>query len=646
MKSTTQERLFWWVGVPALAGVLIALGVLQYRWSEQVSDATRAQMQSGLQASMMGFRGDLARELGAACLELRPVADASGKLQPEALSQQLQHWQQTAAHPSLVAQVYVWRNSSAGSPLLRLTTNQNDTNQSQLQPVDWPSTFEPLRQHLEAIPTAANHVPIRAPRRANHGRAQVPRRLQDPFLPWFVDQSIPAMVYPWRNHAARADQKSPPPVTWIIVQLNPAALEKEVFPELAQKYFRGDYKVAVTGSADQVLYSSSAGFGGNKQAAYDDYLPLFGPPFRRNDPLHAGNQLFSFGGHGGPPPGTRPPQAASQTDDRRVQAIDRPVRLEPFPYSSEQGVWQLVVKHQRGSVEAVVAGLRRRHLFASFGVLVLLAVTMTLVLIASQRARRLAVAQMNFVAGVSHELRTPLAVISSATENIAHGVVSDPQQLARYSATILKQTRQLTTLVEQVLSFASTQQKMGQYSLRPVDVSQVIDAALENTAAMVAAVEVEVERRIEPALPEVAADFGALSQCLQNLITNAVKYGGNKPWLGIRAAAHREGGEVRGVRITVEDRGIGIPAQEIKHIFEPFYRSPQVVGSNVHGTGLGLPLAQTVIKAMHGSLTVESEPGRGSAFTIHLPLASGLRAPDRKTAAEPISGEAAGSYPS
>jgi signal transduction histidine kinase len=639
MKSTIQERLFWWVGVPALAVVLVALGGLQYRWSDEVSVATRAQMQSGLQVSMMGFRLDLARELDAACLELRPKANQSGKLQPAELSGQFQHWQQTAAHPSLVAQLYVWQNSGGSSPLLAL-----DPNKTQLEPVPWPSTFEPLRQHLESM---SAQVIMRAPRHANRARGQGPRHSQDPFLPWFVDQSIPALVYPWRNHAASPESKLAAPVTWIIVQLNPATLEKEVFPELAQKYFRGDYRVAVlAGSSDRVLYSSAAGFGGAKEGSYDAGLNLFGPPFRRGDPLRAPNELFGIGGRVSSPPRMRPPQPSSQTDDRRVQALDRPVRLEPFLYSSEQGVWQIVVKHQRGSVEAVVAAMRRRHLIASFGVLVMLAVTMTMVLIATQRARRLAGAQMSFVAGVSHELRTPLAVISSAAENIAHGVVSDPQQLARYSATILKQTRQLTQLIEQVLFFASTQQKMGQYNLRPIDVNLVIDAALENTASMVAAAGVEIERRIEPALPEVAADFSALSQCLQNLITNAVKYGGDKHWLGIRATAYREAGEVRGVEITVEDRGIGISAQEIKHIFEPFYRSPQVAGSNVHGTGLGLPLARTVIEAMNGSLTVESEPGRGSAFTVHLPLASSLRAPEHRSAAEPISGETAGSYPS
>ncbi len=105
--------------------------------------------------------------------------------------------------------------------------------------------------------------------------------------------------------------------------------------------------------------------------------------------------------------------------------------------------------------------MRRRNLMASFGVLGVLAVTMGLILMASQRARRLARLQMDFVAGISHELRTPLAVISSAAENIAHGVVEDKQQLVRYGNTIVKQSRQLTQLVEQVLMFAASQQSHG-----------------------------------------------------------------------------------------------------------------------------------------------------------------------------------------
>ncbi len=650
MKSMTKERLFWWVAVPVLATVLAALAVLQYRWSEQVSAANRAQMQSGLQTSLMGFRQDLARELGAACVELRTAAGDSGNVRSADFNQQFRHWQQTAAHPALVQQVYLWRNSGkSDAPLLRLDLDRN-----QVEPASWPQDFERLRQHVLQMSSFASHSVF-----LNHSAGNIQRRHMshtgnraygrppDMFLPCLVDQSIPALVYPLRPRGNAGDSAIAPAVTWIIIQMNPGVLEREIFPELAQKYFRGaaglDYHVAVlAGGSGRALYSSDSAFAEQNDSSFDASLNLFGPPFRRAGPPGAGPEPFALFLKPSLPPAGLPPQA--QSDDRRISGLDRLVRLEPLQYSAEDGIWQIVVKHQRGSVEAAVNGLRWRHLMVSFGVLVLLAVTMAMVLIASQRARRLAALQINFVAGVSHELRTPLAVISSAAENIAHGVVADPQQLARYSASILKQTRQLTQLVDQVLVFAATQQKLGHYQLHPVDIGQVIDAALENTAGMLAAGGITVERRTEPGLPPVAADFAALSQCLQNLITNAIKYGGDARWMGVRATAHRENGWVREVEITVEDKGIGISSAEIKHIFEPFYRSPAVAGSNVHGTGLGLPLARTVIEAMRGRLTVESAAGQGSSFTIHLAVAAGLRLPEAEAAADSIPGETAGYY--
>ena len=296
-------------------------------------------------------------------------------------------------------------------------------------------------------------------------------------------------------------------------------------------------------------------------------------------------------------------------------------RFEPFHYADSHGIWQITAKHKSGSVEAAVGALRRRNLMASFGVLGVLAVTMGLILMASQRARRLARLQMDFVAGISHELRTPLAVISSAAENIAHGVVEDKQQLVRYGNTIVKQSRQLTQLVEQVLLFAASQQSQRRYGLGPVNIAEVVDAALEGTSATVIAAGFTVERRVEAGLPPVNADFTALVQSLQNLITNAVKYGGENRWLRVSATAVKDKGRTEEVDLAVEDRGIGISKPEIKHIFEPFYRSPAVSESGIHGTGLGLPLARTIVEAMGGRLTAESELGKGSSFTIHLPVA-------------------------
>jgi signal transduction histidine kinase len=647
MKPTNKERLFWWVSVPALAGVLVALAVMQYRWSEQVSVATRAQMQSSLQTAMTGFRQDLAHELGAICVELRSAGDESGSVRAAQISQQFQHWQQTAAHPALVEQVYVWRDSANGeASLLRL-----DSSRDQLENAAWPDGFDGLRPTLVGMSSffsASRSVAKNQVRRPGRHRAGG-RHLGGAFFPWFVEQSIPALVYPVRRHPDVSDASAGPAVTWIIVQLSAGVLEKEIFPELAQKYFRGpaglDYHVAVVSygkGQERRIYSSDSTFAEASLPAFDAALTLFGAPFHHADTAGPATDPFAPPNRPLPIEGPRPPQP----DDRRNLSGDRAPRIEPLQHSRDEGVWQIVVKHQRGSVEAAVNGLRRRHLIVSFGVLVLLAVTIGMVMIATRRARRLAALQVNFVAGVSHELRTPLAVISSAAENLSHGVVADRQQLQRYGASILKQTRQLTQLVEQVLLFASTQQRQGQYRLRPVNVGQVIDAALENTAGMASAAGVTVERHVEPGLPPAAADFAALAQCLQNLITNAIKYGGDGRWMDVRAAARRENGSVREIEITVEDRGIGISPEEIKQIFEPFYRSPAVAGSNVHGTGLGLPLARTVIEAMRGKLSVTSTPGKGSAFTIHLAIAAGLHLPDEEGAVEGgMPGEPAGYYP-
>jgi signal transduction histidine kinase len=152
-------------------------------------------------------------------------------------------------------------------------------------------------------------------------------------------------------------------------------------------------------------------------------------------------------------------------------------------------------------------------------------------------------------------------------------------------------------------------------------VGEIIDAALTNTGGPIRTAEFTVEQEIEPNLPPVVGDLAALAQCLQNLITNALKYGGEQRWFGIRARLN-EGATGSGkIEISVIDRGMGIEAADLPHIFEPFYRSSSVTAAQIHGTGLGLPLAKSIAEAMQGQLTVASFPGKGSTFTLHLPCA-------------------------
>jgi signal transduction histidine kinase len=270
---------------------------------------------------------------------------------------------------------------------------------------------------------------------------------------------------------------------------------------------------------------------------------------------------------------------------------------------------------------AFAAELRRRDLTISFGVLFLLVLSMGMLVITSYRAQRLAKLQMDFVTTVSHELRTPLAVISTAADNISHGVVQGKQQLVQYGSVIGNQARQLSGLVEQILLFAAAREGRQRYSSRLLQVREIVDAALENTGGPIRTAEFSVEQEIAPNLPPVIGDLAALAQCLQNLITNALKYSGEQRWLGIRARLNEDATGNREIEISVTDRGIGIEAADLPHIFEPFYRSSSVTAAQIHGTGLGLPLAKSIAEAMQGRLTVASFPGKGSTFTLHLPCA-------------------------
>jgi signal transduction histidine kinase len=139
--------------------------------------------------------------------------------------------------------------------------------------------------------------------------------------------------------------------------------------------------------------------------------------------------------------------------------------------------------------------------------------------------------------------------------------------------------------------------------------------------AVVEAAGFTLEQRIPSGLPLVVADLGAVTQCLQNLIGNGIKYSGESRWIGISAKVVETKGVHTEVQISIHDRGVGISDAELPNIFKPFYRSPIAVAAQIHGTGLGLAVAKTIAESMRGSLSVVSQVAVGSTFTLHLPCA-------------------------
>jgi signal transduction histidine kinase len=276
--------------------------------------------------------------------------------------------------------------------------------------------------------------------------------------------------------------------------------------------------------------------------------------------------------------------------------------------------WRLAVKHRAGSLEAAVANARLRNLGISFGILLLLGISVLTMVITTHRAQRLASQQMAFVAGVSHELRTPLAVIRSAGENLADGLIEDATQSRKYGTIIRNEGRRLSEMVERILDFAGIQAQRRNYELRPVEVTDVVKATLDDNAALLDSGMFEVATSLPPESMKILADPAPLKSALQNLISNAVKYSNGSKWIGLTVQRYGDSVEIR-----VEDKGIGIPSSDLPHIFEPFYRGREVMDAQIQGSGLGLSLVKHVVEGHKGTIAVDSSPRHGTTFTLKLP---------------------------
>ncbi|HVH85270.1 MAG TPA: HAMP domain-containing sensor histidine kinase [Terriglobales bacterium] len=610
MKLPSKERFLWPALTGALVAILLLLGTLQYRWSIQVSEATRARMQAGLDSSMLAFRQDFARDLSELTLPFEPALEPGQPPELTTLAHQTSQMRRTATHAALVKAVYVAEQTPSGQ--FRLL--KESAGKAAFEPAAWPGSLKGLRTALPQ-PLSLRVFSRRPPRdhERDHYRMQSgfgPRMLvQKHGPPWFIAALIPALVRPVEIHFGIFPPRPDQSRQWIIIELDRRFLQQHLFPELVSRYFPNsneqNYDVAIaSGTSDSDdIYRSGAHL---TEKRADAAISLFGGPPRSGDSVSLDLEVQS--------------RNKGLHEHEMELPLNVPLGLEPGrPFEASN--WVLLVKNRQGSLEAAVARLRLRNLTVSFGILLVLAATMAVVVLASQRARRLAQLQMDFVAGVSHELRTPITVISSAAENIADGLIEDKDQIARYGTAIKNQATQLKQLVEQILLFASSRHGKPAYSLRPANVEDVIEGALANSADLIRSAAITVERSLQSKLPAIAVDTQALSQCLQNLIANAVKYRGDVPWIGIAAAARRLARDME-VVITVSDRGIGIDPDELPHVFDPFYRATAVREAQIHGNGLGLPLAKSMAEAMGGYITVQSKLGAGSAFSVHLPAAS------------------------
>jgi signal transduction histidine kinase len=232
------------------------------------------------------------------------------------------------------------------------------------------------------------------------------------------------------------------------------------------------------------------------------------------------------------------------------------------------------------------------------------------------REAKLSRLKTDFVSLVSHELRTPLTSVRMFIETLALGRVKEPHQAQQVMEMLLRETERLSDLIERVLDWARIESGRRIYKRETLPVKDVIDAALAafQTQRLNAAVELEV--KVPAELPSVNVDKEAIAGAVLNLLQNAYKYGGDPKRVTVRARP-----EAKAVAIDVEDYGIGISPRDRKRIFDRFYRVDNLLTRKTEGSGLGLSIASRIVEAHGGRISVRSEVGQGSCFTVHLPKA-------------------------
>jgi signal transduction histidine kinase len=223
--------------------------------------------------------------------------------------------------------------------------------------------------------------------------------------------------------------------------------------------------------------------------------------------------------------------------------------------------------------------------------------------------------QSEFVSAVSHEFRTPLAAMRHLTDLLEEGG-APPDRLTSFYSALGKEARRLQAMVESLLDFARFESGRHAYDMQEHDATELTTELVNEFCEQRRLAPGRVEWRSPCDAVPVRADREALALAVRNLLDNAVKYSPESSRVSV--SVERRGGTVR---ISVEDHGPGIGANEKRDIFRRFVRGRAAKTLNVKGTGIGLAMAQGIVGAHGGRIEVESREGQGSRFTVVLPLA-------------------------
>lgn len=234
---------------------------------------------------------------------------------------------------------------------------------------------------------------------------------------------------------------------------------------------------------------------------------------------------------------------------------------------------------------------------------------------ASQRSQR------DLVANVSHELKTPLTAIQGFSQALIEGAADTPETRQHAAEVIHEEAERMHHMVVQLLDLAGMDAGTAEMQMSTVDICRLLTAVTDIIRPMADKAGIRVELDCSPEMPSLVGDGDRLGQVFTNLLDNAVKFTPRHGQVSLQASVDE--GEAR---VSVADTGAGIPKADLPRIFDRFYQTDgSRDGGKGHGAGLGLAIAQEIVSAHGGRISVRSTPGRGTEFIVQLPLHGGTR---------------------
>jgi two-component system phosphate regulon sensor histidine kinase PhoR len=255
-------------------------------------------------------------------------------------------------------------------------------------------------------------------------------------------------------------------------------------------------------------------------------------------------------------------------------------------------------------------------LLASFLFSLIILLTFGLSVFYILRQKKISEMKSDFINNMTHEFKTPIATISVATDSITNPkVVTDPERIRYFAGMIKKENLRMNRQVEDILTIARLDQKDFEFKWEAIDVHDLIDDAIQGIKIQIEKRNGKIETGFAASNSVITTDKIHCTNVIYNLLDNANKYSADSPQIRISTINKNNG-----ILISVEDKGIGMTKAVQSKIFERFYRQTTGNIHNVKGFGLGLNYVKAVLEANRGTISVQSEPGKGSRFDVFLPF--------------------------